>query len=214
MAITTSQIAELRAKTGAGMMDCKSALDESNGDFDKAVETLRKKGVAKAAKRAGKITAEGLVYSYIHGEGKMGVLLELNCETDFVGKTDHFKALANDIAMHIVAASPKFLSSEEVTEEEMAKEEKFHREQLAAEGKPAEMIEKIVAGKMGKYYSEICLLEQAFIKDENKTISQLLVDKTVEIGEKITIRRFTRYELGEGIEKKVVDFVKEVEEQM
>lgn len=207
-------IAELRAQTGAGMLDCKNALVEADGDAEKAGEILRTKGIAKAAKRAGKIAAEGLVYSYIHGEGKIGVLLELNCETDFVAKTDGFKALAHDIAMHIAAANPKYLSREEVKAEDMEKEKNIYREQLKNEGKPVEMIEKILEGKMGRYYSEVCVLEQPFIKDEDKTIEQLLTQKTGEMGEKTTLRRFTRYELGEGIEKKVSDFAAEVAEQL
>ncbi|HBU07433.1 MAG TPA: translation elongation factor Ts [Candidatus Magasanikbacteria bacterium] len=214
MEINAKMIAELRAQTGAGMLDCKNALVEADGDAEKAGEILRTKGIAKAAKRAGKIAAEGLVYSYIHGEGKIGVLLELNCETDFVAKTDGFKALAHDIAMHIAAANPKYLSREEVKAEDMEKEKNIYREQLKNEGKPVEMIEKILEGKMGRYYSEVCVLEQPFIKDEDKTIEQLLTQKTGEMGEKTTLRRFTRYELGEGIEKKVSDFAAEVAEQL
>ncbi|MFZ2189400.1 MAG: translation elongation factor Ts [Candidatus Magasanikiibacteriota bacterium] len=214
MEINAKMIAELRAQTGAGMLDCKNALVEADGNSEKAGEILRTKGIAKAAKRAGKIAAEGLVYSYIHGEGKIGVLLELNCETDFVAKTDGFKALAHDIAMHIAAANPKYLSREEVKAEDMEKEKNIYREQLKNEGKPVEMIEKILEGKMGRYYSEVCLLEQPFIKDEDKTIEQLLTQKTGEMGEKTTLRRFTRYELGEGIEKKVSDFAAEVAEQL
>ncbi len=214
MSISASDIAKLRAQTGAGMMDCKQALEESSGDTEKAVEWLRKKGITKAAKRAGKIAAEGAVVSYIHAGGKIGVLVEVNCETDFVAKTDSFRALANDIAMHIAAAAPKYLSREEVVAEDLEKEKAIHREQLKAEGKPEAMIEKIVEGKMSKYYSEVCLLEQAFIKDEDKTIEQLLTTKTGEIGEKIAVRRFTRYELGEGIEKVATDFVAEVNAQL
>lgn len=214
MAISASDIAKLRAQSGAGMMDCKQALEESGGDTEKAVEWLRKKGITKAAKRAGKIAAEGMVVSYIHAGGKIGVLVEVNCETDFVAKTDGFKALATDIAMHIAAASPKYLSRDEVSGDDLEKEKAIHREQLKAEGKPEAMIEKIVEGKMAKYYGEVCLLEQAFIKDEDKTIEQLLTSKTGEIGEKVVVRRFTRYELGEGIEKAETDFVAEVNAQL
>ncbi len=210
MPITAQDIAALRAQTGCGMMDCKKALDESNGDMEKAVDLLRAKGIAKAAKRADKVASEGLVVSYIHGAGKVGVLLEINCETDFVAKTDGFKALANDIALHIAGISPKYVSRGEVPAGEIDREKAVYREQLIAEGKPEAMLEKIMAGKFDRYYSEICLLEQAFIKDEEKTIEQLLTEKTAEIGEKISVRRFTRYALGEGIEKKVVDFVAEV----
>ncbi len=214
MTITASTIAELRAKTGAGMMDCKKALDETGGDMEKAADELRKKGITKAAKRAGKIAAEGLVYSYIHGQGKIGVLVEVNCETDFVAKTDEFKAFAHDVAMHIAAISPKYVSREEVSAEEVEKEKDVYREQMKNEGKPEDIIEKIIDGKLDKFYSEICLLEQAFVKDEDKTIEQLLTEKTAEIGEKVTVRRFVRYELGEGLEKKSCDFAEEVAEQI
>lgn len=169
MSITLSDIAALRAKIGAGMMDCKMALEETDGNSEQAIDLLRKKGVLKAAKRADKIAAEGIVASYIHGAGKIGVLVEVNCETDFVAKTDGFKALVNDVAMHIAASNPESLAR---------------------------------------------LLEQPFIKDESKTIEQLLAEKTGEIGEKVTVRRFARFELGEGIEKKNKDFVEEVKEQM
>ena len=214
MEINAKMIAELRAQTGAGMLDCKSALEEAGGEMDKAGDLLRKKGIAKAAKRAGKIAAEGIVYSYIHGDGKIGVLLELNSETDFAAKTDGFKAFAHDIAMHITAANPKYLNREEVDAEELEKEKDVYRVQLKNEGKPEEMIEKILVAKMDKYYGEICLLEQAFIKDEDKTIQQLLTEKTGEIGEKVTLRRFARYELGEGIVKEQCDYAAEVAGQM
>ncbi len=214
MTITASDIATLRAKTGAGMMDCKAALEETGGNFEQAIDWLRKKGVMKAAKRADKVAAEGMVYSYIHAGGKIGVLVEVNCETDFVGKTDSFRVLCNDIAMHIAAAAPKYLSREEVSAEDLDREKTIYREQLIAEGKPVEMIEKILEGKMSKYYSEYCLLEQPFIKDETVSIEKMLQAKTGEIGEKVSIRRFARYELGEGIEKKSKDFAEEVAEQL
>lgn len=214
MSINASDIAKLRAQTGAGMMDCKNALEEVNGNFEQAVDLLRKKGILKAAKRAGKVAAEGLVFSYIHGAGKIGVLVEVNCETDFVGKTDSFKALCNDIAMHIAATNPKYLTREEVKAEDLEREKEIYRAQLQAEGKPEAMIEKILEGKMSKYYSEYCLLEQPFIKDETMTIEKMLQSKTGEIGEKVSIRRFARYELGEGIEKQVKDFAEEVAEQL
>lgn len=214
MSITAKDIAALREKTGAGMLNCKKALDEANGDMEKAIEILRKKGIAKAAKRAGKIAAEGTVASYIHAGGKIGVLVEINSETDFVAKNDQFKDLVEDIAMHIAAAGPLYLTREEVAAEEVEKEKDVYREQLKAEGKPEEMIEKIIEGKMGKFYGEICLLEQKFIKDEDKTIEQLLTEKTGEIGEKISIRRFARFVLGEGIQKEEKNFAQEVEEQI
>lgn len=214
MPISASDIAKLRAQTGAGMMDCKAALENSDGDMEKAADWLRKKGITKAAKRAGKIAAEGAVASYIHAGGKVGVLVEVNCETDFVARTDSFQALAKDIAMHIAALSPKYVSRADVSVTDLEKEKDVHRAQLKIEGKPEAMIEKIVEGKLAKFYGEICLLEQPFLKDEEKTIEQLLGEKTGEIGEKISIRRFTRYELGEGIEKEATDFVAEVTSQL
>lgn len=214
MAISTADIAKLRTQTGAGMLNCKKALEEAEGDYEKAVDLLRKKGIAKAAKRAGKIAAEGMVASYIHGMGKVGVLVEVNSETDFVARNDAFQDLVKDIAMHIAAAAPRYLSREEVAQDDMEREKEVYRAQLEAEGKPADMIEKILEGKMGKFYSEFCLLEQKFIKDEDKTIEQLLTEKTGEIGEKITVRRFARFELGEGIEKEEKDFADEVAEQL
>lgn len=228
MTITASDIAALRARTGAGMMDCKKALEETGSAsspqaaIEQAIEILRKSGAIKAAKRAGKIAAEGLVASYIHGIGKIGVLVEVNCETDFVARTDAFKALVNDVAMQIAGANPRYLSREDVPADELEKEKALYREQLKAEGKvfggaqakPENIIEKILEGKMSKYYSEVCLLDQPFIKDEDKTITQLLAEKTGEIGEKITVRRFTRYELGEGLEKRKNDLNAEVAEQL
>jgi len=213
MAITAQDIAKLRAQTGAGMLDCKKALEESAGDFDKAIEWLRKRGAAKAAKRADKIAAEGKIFTYVHG-ANIGVMLELNSETDFVAKNEKFLQLGNDIAMHIAAMNPKCLSRDEVSAEDLETEKRVYREQLSAEGKPADMIEKILEGKMGKYYAENCLLEQGFIKDEDKTIEELLTAVSGEIGEKISLRRYARYEVGEGIEKKETDFVAEVQEQL
>ncbi len=214
MAITARDVAALRAQTGAGMLDAKKALDEAQGDMGRATEILREKGMLKAAKRADKVAAEGVVVSYIHGGGRIGVLLELNCETDFVAKTDQFKAVATDIAMHVAAIAPQYLNREEVPADVIEKEKNFHREQLKAEGKPEAMIEKILEGKMARFYGEICLLDQPFIKDEDKTVQELLTAKTVEIGEKISIRRFTRFVVGEGIEKKKVDYAAEVAAQL
>ena len=212
--INAQIIAELRAKTGAGMVDCKKALDESAGNVEKAAQILCERGILKVAKRADKIAVEGLVASYIHGVGRIGVLVEVNCETDFVAKTDQFKQFVNDIAMQIAAANPKYLASADVSASDLEKEKDIYHEQLKNEGKPAEMIEKIVEGKMSKYYGEVCLLNQVFVKDETKTIEKLLIEKAAEIGEKITVRRFVRFELGEGLEKKSSDFAKEVAEQM
>jgi elongation factor Ts len=222
MDINVQDISKLRAQTGAGMLDCKKALEEAAEDasassaqvFEKAVDILRKTGAAKAAKRAEKVAAEGVVFSYIHAGGKVGVLVEVNCETDFVAKNEAFQSLAKDIAMHIAAAAPTFVSSTDVPAQEAEREKDVYREQLKAEGKPADISEKILVGKMDKYYSEVCLLNQAFIKDEDKIIEALLTEKSGEIGEKITVRRFARYELGEGIEKKSQDFASEVAEQL
>ncbi|NLJ75658.1 MAG: translation elongation factor Ts [Peptococcaceae bacterium] len=211
MSISASQVKELRGRTGAGMMDCKRALAETGGDLEKAVTYLREKGLAAAAKRAGRVAAEGLIESYIHGVGKIGVLVEVNCETDFVAKTDEFKALARDIAMQIAAAKPEFVSREEVPRETLDKEKEILRAQALNEGKPEKIVEKMVTGRIEKYYKEICLLEQPFIKDTDITVQELMTEKIAKIGENITIRRFARYELGEGIEKKQGDLAAEVE---
>jgi len=208
--ITAGMVKELRESTGAGMMDCKKALTETNGDMDKAVDFLREKGLAAAAKKAGRVAAEGLVESYIHGGGRIGVLLEINCETDFVAKTDGFKALARDIAMQIAAANPSYVSRSEVPANVIEHEREVLRAQALNEGKPANIVEKMIDGRVEKYYKEVCLLEQLFIKDTDKTITQLINESISKIGENINIRRFTRYQLGEGIEKKTNDFAAEV----
>ena len=210
MAITASLVKELRERTGAGMMDCKKALAATEGDMDKAIDFLREKGLAAAAKKAGRIAAEGLVESYIHGGGRIGVLVEVNCETDFVAKTDAFKSLVKDIAMHIAAANPSYLRREEVPAAELEHEKMVLSEQARNEGKPEKIIEKMVTGRIEKYYKEVCLLEQPFVKDPDKTISDLITESIAKIGENIAIRRFTRYQLGEGIEKKQEDFAAEV----
>ena len=210
MEITAQMVKELRERTGAPMMDCKAALTESKGDVEAAVDVLRKKGLAAAAKKAGRVTAEGAVGSYIHGGGKIGVLVEVNCETDFVARTDQFLELVRDIAMHIAAAEPKFVQREEVTPDVLERERAIFSEQAAASGKPANVVEKIVAGKLEKYYSEFVLLEQPFVKDPDKTVSQLIAEKVAKIGENIQVRRFTRFKLGEGIEKRKDDFAAEV----
>ncbi|MBP2654922.1 MAG: Elongation factor Ts [Firmicutes bacterium] len=208
--ITAEMVKELRERTGAGMMDCKKALTDTQGDMDKAVDYLREKGLAAAAKRAGKVAAEGVVEAYIHGGGRIGVLLELNCETDFVAKTDDFKALARDIAMQIAAANPSYVRREEVPAEVLEHEREVLRAQAVNEGKPAHIAEKMVEGRVEKYYKEVCLLEQQYIKDTDKTISQLITEKISKIGENISVRRFVRYQVGEGIEKKTADFAAEV----
>lgn len=210
MAITAQMVKELRERTGAPMMDCKTALTETQGDMEKAVDFLRKKGLAAAAKKAGRIAAEGAVGSYIHGGGKLGVLVEVNCETDFVARTDQFQELVRDIAMHIAAAEPRFVRREEVTEDVLDREREIFRDQAAASGKPANVVEKIVAGKMEKYFSEFVLLEQPYVKDPDKTVGQLITEKVAKIGENIQVRRFVRFKLGEGIEKRQDDFAAEV----
>ncbi|MCM2997406.1 translation elongation factor Ts [Paenibacillus cellulositrophicus] len=214
MAVSASAVKELREKTGAGMLDCKKALEEANGDITKATELLREKGLAAAANKAGRAATEGVVEAYIHAGGRIGVLVEINCETDFVGKTDQFKEFARDIAMHIAASNPRYVSREEVPQAEVEKEKEILKAQALNEGKPEKIVEKMVEGRIGKYYEEFCLLEQSFIKDPDKTISQLLNEKISTIGENISIRRFVRYELGEGLEKKVDNFVEEVMAQV
>jgi elongation factor Ts len=211
MSISASLVKELRERTGAGMMDCKKALTETGGDIEKAVIYLREKGLAAAAKKAGRIAAEGLIESYIHGVGKLGVLVEVNCETDFVALTDEFKALARDIAMQIAASKPEYVSRDEVPAEMVEKEKEILRAQAINEGKPAAIADKMVEGRIEKYYKDVCLLEQPFVKDTNLTIQQLLTEKIAKIGENISVRRFVRYELGEGIEKKQTDIAADVE---
>ena len=208
--ITAALVKELRERTGAGMMDCKKALTETAGDMDKAIDFLREKGLAAAAKKAGRIAAEGLVESYIHAGGRIGVLVEVNCETDFVAKTDAFKTLVKDIAMHIAAANPAYLKREEVPIEELKHEQEVLAEQARNEGKPEKIIEKMVAGRIEKYYKEVCLMEQPFVKDPDKSISDLITESIAKIGENISIRRYARYQLGEGIEKKQENFAEEV----
>ena len=208
--ITAALVKELRERTGAGMMDCKKALSATDGDLEKAIDFLREKGLAAAAKKAGRVAAEGLVEAYIHGGGGIGVLVEVNCETDFVAKTDAFKELIKDIAMHIAATNPSYLKREEVPTAELEHEQAVLAEQARNEGKPEKIIEKMVAGRIEKYYKEVCLMEQPFVKDPDKTISDLITESIAKIGENISIRRFTRYQLGEGIEKKEENFAEEV----
>lgn len=208
--ITAALVKELRERTGAGMMDCKKALSATDGDLEKAIDFLREKGLAAAAKKAGRVAAEGLVEAYIHGGGRIGVLVEVNCETDFVAKTDAFKELVKDIAMHITATNPSYLKREEVPTAELEHEQAVLAEQARNEGKPEKIIEKMVAGRIEKYYKEVCLMEQPFVKDPDKTISDLITESIAKIGENISIRRFTRYQLGEGIEKKEENFAEEV----
>ena len=211
--ITAAQVKELRDKTNAPMMDCKNALTEAKGDIEAAVVVLRKKGVATAAKKATRATSEGSVASYIHAGGKIGVLLEVNCESDFVARTDDFKGLLHDIAMHIAATDPRYVRKEDVTPEAFEKEKDIYRAQAAATGKPAAVVEKIVEGKMNKIFEEVCLMEQSFIMNGDVTVSEHLSQKTAEIGEKLSIRRFTKYVMGEGLEKRNDDFAAEVAAQ-
>ena len=213
MTISAKAVKELRDRTGLGMMNCKQALQETKGDIEEAIVWLRKKGMAKSAKLAGRIAAEGTVASYIHGGGKIGVLLELNCETDFTARNDQFQALAKDICMHIAAANPRFLSRDEVTPELLEKEKEIAVEQAVSSGKPQQIAEKIAMGKMEKFYSENCLLEQKFVKDPNKTVEEMIAQVVASIGEKMTIRRYTRYQLGEGLEKRAENFAEEVARQ-
>lgn len=214
MAVNASAVKELREKTGAGMLDCKKALEEANGDLTKAVEVLREKGLAAAANKAGRIATEGVVESYIHAGGRIGVLVEVNCETDFVAKTDQFKDFVRDIAMHIAASNPRYVRREEVPQEELEKEKEILKAQALNEGKPEKIVEKMVEGRIGKFYEEFCLLEQSFIKDPDKTISTLINEKISTIGENISVRRFVRFELGEGLEKKEDNFYEEVMSQV
>ncbi|MEX2382256.1 MAG: translation elongation factor Ts [Opitutales bacterium] len=193
--ITAKMVGELRLKTSAGLMDCKKALTEAQGDIEQAETILRKKGIASAAKKAGRATSEGLIETYIHLGGKVGVMMELNCETDFVAKTDDFKTLARDICLHIAAASPQFLSREEVDEAALEKEREIALSQ--AEGKPPVAVQKIVEGKLEKFYSTSCLVDQPFVKNPDQAIRDLLAEKISKLGENIVIRRFTRYQIGE-----------------
>ncbi len=195
--ITAAQVKELREKTNAPMMDCKQALTESKGDLEGAIVILRKKGVATAAKKATRATSEGTVTSYIHAGGKIGVLVEVNCESDFVARTDDFKTLVHDIAMHIAATDPRYVRKEDVTPDAFEKEKDIYRAQAAQTGKPAPVIEKIVEGKMGKFYEEVCLYEQPFIKDQTMTVHQLIASVVGKLGENISVRRFARFKVGD-----------------
>ena len=196
--ISAAQVKELREKTGAPMMDCKQALTEAKGNLEEAVVLLRKKGVSVAAKKAARVTSEGSVAHYIHAGGKIGVLVEVNCESDFVARTDDFKELVHDIAMHIAASDPKYIRKEDVTPEAFEREKDIYRAQAAATGKPPQVVEKIVAGKMEKFYEEVCLLEQPFIKDQAISISQLIAAKIGKLGENIAVRRFARFKVGDA----------------
>lgn len=212
--ITPGAVKSLREKTGAGMMECKKALTEAEGSEEQAIEILRKRGMASAGKKAGRVAAEGVVGSYIHMGGKVGVLVEVNCETDFVGRTEEFQQLVKDIAMHVAAAEPRYISRDEVPADVLDKEREITRAQIANDpknaNKPEQVIEKIVEGRLNKYYEEAVLLDQPFVKDPAKTISELLTEKIAKTGERITVRRFTRYKMGEGLAKRDEDFGNEV----
>ncbi len=212
MSVTAAQVKELRVKTGAGMMDCKKALTEAGGDFDKAVENLRKAGLAATNKKAGRIATEGLVGSYIHGNGKIGVMVEINCETDFVARNEDFQQFVKDVSMHVAAMNPQYLDRDSVPANIVAKEKEILAAQIADEGKPANVVEKIIEGRIGKFFAESCLMEQIFVKDtgDKKTLDAIQNDLIAKIGEKISVRRFVRFELGEGMEKKNEDFAAEV----
>jgi elongation factor Ts len=210
VSITAAQVNELRKVTGAGLMDCKRALTETGGDHEKAIDYLRKKGLASASKKAGRVASEGAVGSYIHAGGKIGVLVEVNCETDFVAKNEQFQTFVKDIAMHIAAASPAYVSRDEVPADVLEREKEIYRAKARETGKPENIIEKIIEGQVNKFYADICLLEQAYVKDPDKTIQTYLNETIATIGENMTVRRFAKYLLGEGIAKKESDFAAEV----
>ena len=212
--ISAEQVRELREMTGAGMMECKRVLTETDGDMTKAAELLRERGIVKATKKAGRIAAEGLVESYKSADSKDGVLVEVNIETDFAAKNPEFREFVKDVAMQIAAAKPEYVRREEVPADVIEKEKEIMKAQAIAEGKPEAVAEKIVAGRIDKYYSEVCLLEQDFVKDPDKTVQQVLTEKIASIGENITIRRFVRFERGEGIQKKEENFAEEVMKQI
>ena len=210
----SEDIKTLREQTGAGMLDCKKALEQNGGDMDKAADWLREQGIAKAAKKQSRIAAEGSVFLYNHMNGKIGVMLELNCESDFVAKNEDFQALGHDICLHIAANAPKYVRREEVESADLEKEREILRAQVINEGKPEAMADKIVDGKINKFYKEVCLVEQDFVKNPDITVEQLINDAILKIGEKITIRRFARFVMGEGLTKKSENLAEEVEKQM
>ena len=213
MQITAQMVKELRDMTGAGMMDCKKALQASEGDMEKAVKWLRENDLAAADKKAGRIAAEGIVDSYIHEGGRIGVLIEVNIETDFAAKNDEFKALVRDMAMQVAAMNPLYVKREDIPEDVIEHEREIARVQAIKSGKPEKIVEKIVDGRIEKYFQEVCLLEQAYIRDDSKTCEQLIKEMIGKIGENIQVRRFVRYEMGEGLEKKNEDFAQEVAAQ-
>ncbi len=211
--ITAAQVKALREKTGSGFMDCKKALVACDGDIDKAIEFLRKKGLADAGKRMGRTASEGVVHAYIHGGGRIGVLVEVNCETDFVARTDDFQTLVKDIAMHIAASNPAYVRREDVPEAVLAKEREIYAAQARETGKPEKVIERIVSGRIEKYHKENCLLEQPFVKDTDKSVLDYVKETIAKTGENISVRRFVRYQLGEGLARRSDDFAAEVAAQ-
>lgn len=216
--VTPAAIKMLRDKTGAGMMECKAALTEAEGNEEKAIEILRKRGLASASKKEGRVAAEGLVNAYIHAGGKIGVLLEVNCQTDFVARTEEFRAFVHDLAMHITAAEPRFTNKEDVPAEVQEKEREIALEQARLDpknaGKPQQVLDKIIEGRLSKFFQETCLMEQPFVKDQNVTVGQLVAQMVAKTGENIKVRRFTRYKMGEGLEKRSSDLGAEVQEML
>jgi elongation factor Ts len=207
--VSASMVKELREKTGAGMMDCKKALGETGGDFAKAEEWLRKKGISRAEGKASRVAAEGMIGTYIHG-GRIGVIVEVNCETDFVARNTDFQDLVKDVAMQVAAASPKYVRREEVPTEQLEKEKEIQRALLKQQGKPEAMWDKILVGKVEKYFEQVCLVDQPWVKDDKKKVGEMITERAAKIGEKVAVRRFVRYEVGEGIEKKKDDLAAEV----
>jgi elongation factor Ts len=210
---TMDMIKDLRERTGAGILDCKKALGENADDVDKAVDWLRAKGIASATKKGGRVAAEGVVEAYIHAGGRIGVLVEVNCETDFVAMNENFKSLVRDIAMHVAAAAPEYVSRDEVPADAVEKERQIQLERVMGEGKPQQIATKIVEGRISKWFEEICLMDQKFVKDDSKTVEQVVKEAIATIGENIKVRRFTRFVMGEGLEKKSDDFAAEVAKQ-
>ncbi|QRN94653.1 translation elongation factor Ts [Archangium violaceum] len=207
--VSATMVKELREKTGAGMMDCKKALAETGGDFAKAEEWLRKKGIAKAGSKEGRVAAEGVIGTYVHG-GRIGVIVEVNCETDFVARNTDFQDLVKDVAMQVAAASPKYVRREEVPVDQLEKEKEIQRALLKQQGKPEAMWDKILVGKVEKYFEQVCLVDQLWVKDDKKKVGEMITERAAKIGEKVAVRRFVRYEVGEGIEKKKDDLAAEV----
>jgi elongation factor Ts len=214
MTINVQQVKELREKTGTGMMDCKNALTASEGDLEKAIVLLRKKGLATAQKKAARVAAEGMIGHYIHGGGSLGVLVEVNCETDFAARNDDFQAVVKDVAMHIAAQNPAYVRRDEVPEDIVNREKDIYRDQARSSGKPEQIIDKITEGKLNAFFKASCLYEQEFVKDTSMTVEQLINDLIGKIGENIRVRRFVRLKTGEGLEKRVTDLAAEVQDQL